>query len=153
MSDRVLRTSTDRLAIVGPLERLEAIEAIRRLKARYCRHVDCGEWDEFESLFLPDAPVEYQARPFASPAEMVQFFREMLVGGTTVHEVHQSEIDVHDADSATGVWSFSDRVQLADGHPVESWKGHGRYWETYRRVNGEWLIASLRTERLVRLPL
>lgn len=138
---------------MDPVARLLAIEELRQLKARYCRHVDAGEWDAFEALFLPDAIVEYGIRPFATPAEMVEFFRDLLVGGSTVHHVHQPEIDIIDERSARGTWAFHDRVQLADGHPVASWEGDGRYWETYRKVDGRWLIESLRTERLRQGPL
>ena len=34
---------------------LEALEAIRRLKARYFRYVDTKQWDRFGELFCEDA--------------------------------------------------------------------------------------------------
>ena len=38
---------------------LEEIEAIKRLKYRYWRHLDLKEWDELAACFAPDATVSY----------------------------------------------------------------------------------------------
>ena len=37
------------------LARMEALEDIRVLKARYCRYVDTKDWDSFASLFRREA--------------------------------------------------------------------------------------------------
>jgi hypothetical protein len=63
------------------------------------------------------------------------------------------EIDVVDIDNAHGTWAIFDRVQFPEGSALPSTCGYGRYWETYRRVDGRWFIASLRIEWFQRLPL
>ncbi len=132
---------------LDPLERLVAVEEIRRLKARYCRFADEQDWVGFRSLFLDDARCTYNAGTFEDPDAMVDVFRDMVVGGTTVHLCHQAEIDVVGPDEATAVWAFTDRVLLPPGAPAGSWTGSGWYHETYRRVDGRWRIARLRVVR------
>ena len=41
------------------LERLIAIEAIRELKARYCRLADYRNWDAFSQLFTPEGTMRF----------------------------------------------------------------------------------------------
>jgi hypothetical protein len=43
---------------VNPTERLEAIEEIKQLKARYFRCMDTKDWDGFTSVFAPEARMD-----------------------------------------------------------------------------------------------
>src|SRR6266487_3963844 len=45
-------------ATVNTVERLEAIEEIKQLKARYFRCMDRKDWDGFASVFAPDARMD-----------------------------------------------------------------------------------------------
>ncbi len=69
---------------------------------------------------------------------------EILKDATTVHHGHMPEIEIVDADNATGVWAMEDLVQL----PGIALQGWGHYHERYRREAGSWKIASIRLSRL-----
>jgi hypothetical protein len=138
---------------LSPIDRLLAIEDIKLLKARYCRHVDEQDWEAYRALFLADAHLEYGSGVFDSADEMVDFFRDLLRGGSSVHHCHTPEIELTGPAEATGTWALFDRVVLREGAAETSWSGYARYWETYQRVDGQWKIATLRVERFHRLPL
>ena len=136
------------------LERLQAQEEIRQLKARYFRLVDTKAWPEFRALFTDDATLHYpEAHPTPNPIEVAHpMIVASLRNATSVHHGHMPEIQVIDADNATGIWSMEDQVYMhgdaAKGTPPVTILGAGHYHETYRQVNGEWKIASLVLTRL-----
>jgi hypothetical protein len=43
---------------VDTVERLEAVEEIKQLKARYFRCIDTKDWDGFTTVFAPDARMD-----------------------------------------------------------------------------------------------
>jgi hypothetical protein len=45
---------------------------------------------------------------------------------------------------------MEDRIRWGQGSDVGTLHGWGHYHETYRQVEGEWLIATLRLTRLRR---
>ena len=45
------------------VERLEAIEEIKQLKARYFRCMDTKDWHGFTTVFAPDARMDVRALP------------------------------------------------------------------------------------------
>lgn len=123
------------------------IEAIRNLKARYCRFLDTREWDEFRRLFTDDVMVDLgDAGMFDDAEGFLAFARSALEGTTSVHRVHMPEIEVMDADTATGIWSMTDIIAGPGSNHLQ---GFGHYHETYRREDGEWRFASLRLTRLL----
>lgn len=138
------------------LQWLVDLEKIKRLKAKYFRCVDMQDMDGFGSCFTVDARLEFD---FAPPPEgggkvdsLVLDGREALVEfwGTTfstarsVHHGHMPEIDIHSETEASGVWAMEDIIE----YPDSTIQGYGHYNETYRKVDGEWLIASLHLTRL-----
>jgi hypothetical protein len=133
----------------GAIQRLVAIEAIKQLKARFCRFLDCQSWTEWHALFVANAMLEfeYPAMRFSNADEFVALSIEVLERVRTVHRVHAPEIELLSADRARGVWAMDDVVELR-GEEASSWHGYGHYHEEYRRVDGDWRIASLRLTRL-----
>ncbi|MBW8825632.1 MAG: nuclear transport factor 2 family protein [Acidobacteria bacterium] len=123
------------------------LEAIRVLKARYFRFVDTKQWDEWRALFTDDVAVDLgETGTFDDADTFVAFVRQALEAATTVHHGHMPEIELTGADEATGVWAMADIV-LRPGAPRVM--GYGHYHETYRRVDGQWRIASMRLTRLL----
>src|SRR5687767_10445125 len=57
-------------------ERLAAIEAIRRVKATYCRGVDTGDPALVRSILHPDCELDYRGC-FVDPATGVDYFPAM----------------------------------------------------------------------------
>jgi hypothetical protein len=135
------------------LDRLEAIEAIRALKARYFRFMDCKLFDDLPSLFTDDLKIVSPDGTLwmeGGPAYAASLKRS-LEQSVSCHQGLTHEIDILDADHATGIWAMQDVITWADRHPREGWKsilGRGHYHETYRRVDGAWRIATLRLTRL-----
>jgi hypothetical protein len=139
------------------IERLAVIEEIRRLKARYFRLLDMKQWDEFETLFAPDATFDMRdaagarddgALRTGAPA-IAAFVRDAVAGMVTVHHGHIPEIDVLSGHAASGIWAMEDVLRWttgADGAQVLH--GYGHYHDTYARVDGRWLIQSSRLSRL-----
>ena len=141
------------------IERLLAVEEIKKLKARYFKHLDFKEWDALAGLFTPDACIDYRghARDLAenhgrsgmepSPENWVftggravtAFLSPLLVDVISVHHGHDPQISVLDSDSATGFWALYDRLESAG----DVFHGYGHYHERYRRVAGTWLISEL----------
>ena len=126
---------------------LVEIEAIKQLKARYFRLMDCQLWDEWEQVFMPDATLQW------GPSEdQVMHGRDAiragvsgsLRGATTVHHGHMPEIELLSDDRARGIWAMFDRVD----HPDYLLIGLGHYHEEYAREDGVWRIASLVLTRL-----
>jgi hypothetical protein len=85
-------------------------DAIRSLKYAYLRSLDLKQWDEFESLFLPEATGSYAELSFGSRAEIVDYMRQNLTAELiTFHQAHHPEIVV-DGDTATATWYLHDKV-------------------------------------------
>lgn len=145
------------------LDMLLAIEAIKKLKARYFYTLDTKQWRDYGALFTQDAVIDFTSHIAAMhQAGLVDDLSDAaawrLTGGDTlaawiptvlddidtVHHGHDPQITVLDADNARGIWSMYDRLEM----PREVFHGYGHYHETYRRVDGEWYFSSLTLTRL-----
>jgi hypothetical protein len=139
---------------------LQDLEAIRVLKARYCRFLDCKQWPQLEDLFTADCTF---AMDVADQNEMgpeskarldrrgfVIMVRAVLTtGATSVHHVHAPELSLLSPGTATGIWAMEDYVVA----PLRSFRGYGHYHETYRKEDGTWRISAWRLDRLRIDPL
>ncbi|MHA6646041.1 nuclear transport factor 2 family protein [Mesorhizobium sp. A623] len=140
MSDTSFQTS---------IERLEALEAIRHLKALYCLHCDRDyDPDALAPLFTEDAvwdagPVRGVHRGRAAiHAFFVQASARIPYAA---HLVTNSIIEV-DGDQATGIWRMLMPCEMGgEGGRFAAFQV-GRYDETYRRVDGMWLIETLKVQ-------
>jgi hypothetical protein len=135
------------------LERLEAIDEIRTLKARYFRLMDTKQWDGFAALFTDDLKIlspEGTLWLHGGPAFGASI-RHSLEHAVSCHQGFTAEIEIVDAQTAKAVWSMQDVIEWKDRHPREGWKsivGRGHYHETYRRLETGWRIATLSLSRL-----
>jgi len=134
---------------------LEEIEAIRQLKYRYLRAVDLKKWDLLESTFTPDAVAAYDG------GNQTHNGREAIVGWlrsaldntiVTLHQVHNPEIEITSATSASGIWYLEDRVinrgnDLPDMPGGSILTGAAFYADEYVKVEGEWKISRTGYER------
>lgn len=138
------------------VRRLAAIEDIRQLKARYFRCVDLRLWSEFADLFTEDLEVDF-AESTSGPKGKEQFLASVanhFVTGYSVHHGHVPEIEVVDADNATGIWPMYDRVESPPDSGYVSHEGWGHYTEAYRRcADGRWRISRSRLSRIQRNEL
>lgn len=138
---------------MNTVERLQAIEDIRNLKARYFRFMDTKQWDALPALFTPDLQViSPTGEIWMSGGEaFAKSLKQSLENSISCHQGLTAEIEIIDADHARGIWAMQDVIEWKDRHPREGWKsivGRGHYHETYRRTDGIWRIATLCLTRL-----
>lgn len=141
------------------LERLVAIEEIKRLKARYFRFVDTKDWAALQTLFSESAEFfvsQDQIRALnlgggepivecvRGPSQIVRFISNALHEAVSVHRGFMPEIDITSEHTARGVWAMEDHVRW----PTKSLHGMGHYIETYERIDANWRISSFRITRL-----
>ncbi|XTP36783.1 nuclear transport factor 2 family protein [Mycobacterium sp. TJFP1] len=127
---------------------LVEIEAIKQLKARYCRFLDTKDWDSWRSLFVDDFHSDTAGaggKVIDGADEFVAFTRRSLGDRATVHQVHAPEIELTSPTTATAVWALEDVVRLAPGVNL---RGYGHYTESYAKVDGRWLITASTLTRL-----
>ncbi len=135
------------------VERLEAIEEIRALKARYFRLIDTKQWHALPGLFTddlkivsPDGKIWLEGGP--AYAKSLAFG---LADAISCHQGLTGEIEITGSETANAIWAMEDLIAWTDRHPREGWKaivGRGHYHETYRREDGAWRIATLALTRL-----
>ena len=133
--------------------RLEAVEQIRNLKARYFRLMDTKQWDELRSVFASDMKVlTPDGKVYAEGGDAyAASLRNSLENAVSCHQGLTGEIEIVDDSNATGIWAMQDVIEWEDRHPQFGWKsilGRGHYHETYRKEGGAWRIATLTLTRL-----
>jgi hypothetical protein len=143
---------------VDTVERLEAIEEIKQLKARYFRCMDTKDWEGFTAVFAPDARMDVSGELpgdvsdgsgiTTGSREIAAFVRGSIDDVTTVHHGHTPEIDVTSPTNAAGVWAMEDHLWWPEGSPITTMHGYGHYHETYEKQEGRWLITSTTLTRL-----
>lgn len=144
---------------MSPLDRLVAIEDIRRTKAEYFRCIDEQDWDGLVAIFTADAETDMREAvephdPDLLSHDPAQFARNnayVLARVKTAHFGYMPRIDVASQDEATAVWSMEDWLWVPAGNPVMPpgrMHGWGHYHDRYRRVDGRWLIAATRLTRV-----
>lgn len=140
---------------MNSLEELLDIEAIRAVKARYCRMLDTKDWDGFATLFTEDAVMDATQDtgnpPITGIPALLDQVKFAVINAATSHQVHTPEITLTAPDAAHGVWAMQDRVVWQPGTSpvpgVASITGYGQYHERYSRVGGVWKIAALTLTR------
>jgi hypothetical protein len=124
------------------------IEAIKQLKARYCRYLDTKDWTAWRTLFSDDFrsdTAQAGGKVIVGADEFVAFTHKSLGERATVHQVHAPEIELSSPTTAKGVWALEDVVRLAPGVNL---RGYGHYRETYEKVDGRWVITASTLTRL-----
>ncbi|SPM36473.1 3-phenylpropionate/cinnamic acid dioxygenase, small subunit [Mycobacterium rhizamassiliense] len=129
---------------------LLAIEAIKQLKARYCRYLDTKDWAAWRAIFTDDFVSDTSGaggRLIVGADDFVAFTRKSIgrPAQSTAHQVHAPEIELTSASTARGVWALQDVVRFGPGLSLV---GYGHYHETYENVAGQWLIKSSELTRL-----
>ncbi|MGV0853295.1 nuclear transport factor 2 family protein [Mycolicibacterium phlei] len=121
---------------------LVEIEAIKQLKARYCRLLDTKDWTAWRQLFADDFLSDTSqsgGKVIRGADEFVGFTRRSLRNQPTVHQVHAPEIELTSATTARGVWALEDVVRFGPGVNL---RGYGHYHETYAKIDGQWRFTS-----------
>lgn len=127
---------------------LVEIEAIKQLKARYCRLLDTKDWQGWRQIFTDDFLSDTSqagGKVIEGADDFVAFTHKSLRNQPTAHQVHAPEIELTSATTARAIWALEDVVRLAPGVNL---RGYGHYDETYQKINGRWRIKSSKLTRL-----
>lgn len=135
---------------LADLQHFRDIEAIKQLKARYCRLLDAKDWTAWRGLFADDFvsdTAESGGEVITGADAFIDYLRAHLGKPTqpTVHQVHAPEIELTSPTTATGIWALQDVVRLAPGVNL---LGYGHYHETYVKIDGRWYLRSSKLTRL-----
>lgn len=117
------------------VERLEAIQEIRDLDARYCRALDDGDWDTLVSLFTDDGQFVGLGRA-AGHTALRRFFAGQAAQGLSAFWHHVSNLEVTlDSSERARASSLLWQPCVQDGIPHIA---AGRYTDTLERIDGAW---------------
>jgi len=158
-------------------DELLAIEAIKRVKNRYAYSADRHDWEQFASVFTPDAVFDESDFPaplrpysqervsddivsylesFASGVEWPLIGRDAILAqhvGVSpdhmmAHHMLNPEIDVTSKTTAAAMFRFESHHWFPQGGPVRYMHNFGAYHETYVKLDdGQWYIKTLKLER------
>ena len=141
--------------MVSSLERLLAIEDIKRLRYRFCHVLDARDWSGVESLMTEgvtfrftdesgagllgqDGPIRLESRQAT-----VGFMKQFVGPSASVHIGGMAEIDVHSAVSAHGRWAMQGFTEGGGALGLAVGMGLEVIEEDYVQVDGRWLISSI----------
>ena len=129
---------------------LHEVEAIKKMKHRYFRHVDCKQWAALLDLFVDGATTSYDSgrHRYEGKAEILAFFDEGLTNPKilTQHHGHHPEIEITSETTATGIWYMDDTVHILE-HNMKV-RGNGIYWDEYVKQDGQWKFQHTGYERV-----
>ncbi|EON98415.1 putative bile acid 7-alpha dehydratase protein [Phaeoacremonium minimum UCRPA7] len=125
--------------LAARVERLEAIEDLRRLKFDYTWHLDNKDWAAFKECFTEDFAFEGTGLQLTQE-DFIATVRNALDPLETSHELHQHQFDFDGPDRAKGIWRLRDHL-VAPGRRSE-FRGRAVYEETYVWTGRGWRIAS-----------
>ena len=128
------------------ITRLEDLEAIKQLKARYCEICDDDHNPErIASIFTENGIWEGRgigkAQGHEEIKELFQNFQRMI--SYAQHMVLNPIIEI-DGTSATGIWYFFGPFTFYENNQA-MWQA-ARYREDYEKVDGVWKIKHLRVK-------
>jgi hypothetical protein len=141
---------------MNDLEKLLAIEEIKRLKAKYCRVMDEKNWQAWHEVFTPDGVMlvpEVKERPQIVGAQaIIDFIERLLKDAVTIHHLHAPEIEILSTTEARGIWALDDNLWWTPEKPsTYGWtklRGAGHYREKYKKTADGWRISELALTRL-----
>jgi ketosteroid isomerase-like protein len=131
------------------LQEQRDIEAIKRLKAAYCRAFDTKDWDAWGDLLAEDVVLDTdgpgEAQQGRDAALAMARASEMA---SVVHNVHSPEITITGPDTATAIWGMEDWVRADLGDEQLAFHGCGHYHEEYVRTADGWKVRRSIERRL-----
>src|SRR6478672_226407 len=143
--------STEHPLAMTVLERLEALEEIKLLKARRDRFVDTKDWVALEALHVPEhRSFNGDYEPWTSAAEMIANVREIMKNLRTAHHSHTPEITFESPTIASGIWAMTGVSVWHQGDDEHWFFATGHYFETYEKRNKRWVFTSRSLEYLLR---
>ena len=124
--------------LAARIDRLESLDEIRQLAARYSLSLDMRDLDAHVNLFAPDIRV---SRDLTGRAHLKRWLDDTLrlqFTGTS-HHIGNHIIEFDDPDHAHGVvYSKNEHETPCDNGTVEWVIMQMLYWDNYERIDGRW---------------
>jgi hypothetical protein len=151
-----MKNATQNDQAVSPLDRLLAIEEIKRVKAKYFYYLDHKDWIGWKrDVFAPDVVFhvpEARAEPWVDVDSFIAWAAQQAGQQVSVHHGHMPDIEILSATTAKGIWAMEDILRYPEGKRSPAGfnflHGYGHYHETYVRIEAGWRIQSVRLTRL-----
>jgi bile-acid 7alpha-dehydratase len=124
------------------IQELKDIEAIKQLKGRYFRSIDCKLWDELADCFTEDAVSNYaNGRDHYEGREAImRFIKGALdMPVLSMHQGHQPEITITSETTAVGTWALEDYIITLKNKGLQC---AAFYHDEYVKIGGQWKIKS-----------
>jgi hypothetical protein len=137
------------------VEKLLAIEEIKRLKSRYFWGLDHKDWDFWRrEVWAADARliVPEDSRDCVGIEAIIGYVTESTADQVSVHHGHMPDIEITSDTTAKGLWAMEDRLYRTKEHPLGDGStylhGFGHYHETYVRTAAGWRLETTKLTRL-----
>lgn len=122
--------------LAARVDRLEALDEIRQLAAKYAIALDMRDLDSLVNLFVDDVGVPGRRRGRAALRQWYDTeLRHDLLG--SAHGVLGHVIDLHDADHASGLMYSRNDLETASVWVIELLA----YLDSYERRDGRWYFV------------
>jgi len=128
--------------IEARVRKLEDIEAIKKLKAKYWRCVDRKLWEELDEVFTEGATADYGPDiKLKGRQAIIQFLKSSLGADSVItsHVGQRPEIELTGESTATGVWWLNDYIVM---QPNIRRRGYAFYEDEYVKEDGKWKKKS-----------
>lgn len=132
------------------LQILKDVEAIKQLKGKYFRCLDCKLWDEMAECFTEDATTSYSGGKlsFKGRDAIIKFFRETMTSSmVSMHQGHHPEIEITSETTAKAIWAFEDYLIIRQTNM--GLRGAAFYRDEYAKINGQWKIKHTGYQRIL----
>jgi hypothetical protein len=151
---------TEDANVIADIERLKAVEEIRRLEARYARFADEKRWADLAGLFTKDGtftPHDPDGKPLAVMSgrqDIADHLTAAMSGDVSpIHLLLTSEIDILSPTTAHAIWAMADLVFRNDDPPVQAdeadnlpafktMRGWGHYHVDYVKIDDAWYFSK-----------
>jgi len=141
-----MREGTESLA--AAVERLVAIEAVKLLRARYCRFIDMKLWGDLRPLLHEEISLDLSSSngkpPIVGRDAFIDYVGGRFVDEPSLHLNFLPEIEILSPDSATAIWAQEHFLYPLWVKGEKHSHGYGWSEDRYEKVDGDWQVRSVR---------
>ena len=130
------------------IQRLEDIEEIRSLQAKYQRCLDGRDFDGLDECFTDDVVSSYgnNSMAYEGKDNVLNFLMSVMsLSMPSAHLIHGGEIEWINPNFAKGIWYLEDH--LLHKKFLVKLNGTAIYHVEYKKIDNKWKISSIGYER------
>lgn len=137
------------MSIEERIQRLEDIESIRYLQAKYQRCLDTRDFNGIAECFADDVVSAYDNgnTAYTGKQNVIGYLMNVMsLSMPSAHMIHGGEVDIVDSQNAVAKWYLQDFL-LVKGYNINIC-GAAIYENTYAKIDGVWKIKTIGYKRL-----